>query len=114
MVPENIRDILDDGVEAVVTLNVATNEPLREYLAAYSSWEPGSHVYLETPLKFWEGIVVYGDSSGVILEKVVSVFQTGETGAHYRTGAAESEALPPEQCIALSSRAIMLCARLDR
>ena len=110
---KNPREMILKGVMSLVTQNFE-DVVFTDYLEGHSAWEVGKHIYIETPTKYWEGLVVYGDESGVILKDVVSVQTTGATGTHYLEGPERSEALPEGQMVAISAAAMILVAPLDR
>lgn len=110
---KNPREMILRGVMAIVTQDF-TDVVFTDYLEHHSAWEAGAHVYIETPTKYWEGKVVYGDESGVILKDVVSVQTTGTTPTHYTQGPERSENLPEGQMVAISAAAMILVAPLNR
>ena len=110
---KNPREMILKGVMSLVTQNFE-DVVFTDYLEHHSSWEIGQHVYIETPTKYWEGKVVYGDESGVILRDVVSVQTTGSTQTHYETGPERSENLPEGQMVALSAAAMIMVAPIKR
>ena len=110
---KNPRAIQASGVVAIATHDL-DEIVLKDYLTHHSTWVVGQRVYIETPTKYWEGTVVYGDETGVILESVVSVQTTGPTANHYENGPQRAEALPEGQVVAIRAEAIILCAPLNR